>query len=82
MKELKTTEEIQELFKKQTSAENCRDGAIILRFATKTAIKFGVIANEFNYEAWNLVKALHPRDRFVGATYDCETKLITLKEDA
>ena len=60
MKTYQATEEIKALFTKGHAAEGCRDRAIKLVFATRRAIRFGVIAENCYSKAWNLARELFP----------------------
>ena len=79
-KELPTTEEIQELFTRGFAARKCRDRAIVLRFSTRRAIKFGIESQKAFDAAWRLIDALHPETRNGKWHYNSLTK--TVREGA
>lgn len=60
MRTYQATEEIKAIFTEGLAAEGCRDRAIKLVFATRRAIRFGVIAANCFAKAWALVHDLHP----------------------
>lgn len=60
MKEYKITKEMREVFFEYLSASKCRDRALNICFFTKTAIKYGKIAEKKRLEFWEMVYKLYP----------------------
>jgi hypothetical protein len=77
MSEYKITEEMKDMFLEYVSAANCRDIAVKTCFFTKTAIKYGKIAEKKRLKFWEMLYDLYPNLKNKELQYNSNNMFVT-----